>query len=70
MIKNGPCKRIIPCLDVKNGETDKGVNFENLRYAGACIELAKKYSDNGEDELVVLAITATHATRQPVFEIV
>ena len=38
-------KRIIPCLDVKNGETVKGVNFENLRYAGDPVSLAKKYSD-------------------------
>lgn len=70
MIKNGPCKRIIPCLDVKNGETVKGVNFENLKYAGDCIELAKKYSDNGADELVFLDITATNEKRKTVVELV
>ena len=40
-------KRIIPCLDVKDGKTVKGVNFENLRYAGDPVMLAKKYSDDG-----------------------
>ena len=53
-------KRIIPCLDVKNGETVKGVNFENLKYAGDPVSLAKKYSDEGADELVFLDITATN----------
>lgn len=57
-------KRIIPCLDVKNGETVKGVNFENLRYAGDPVSLAKKYSDEGADELVFLDITATNEARQ------
>lgn len=57
-------KRIIPCLDVKNGETVKGVNFENLQYAGDPIELAKKYSDEGADELVFLDITATNEGRK------
>lgn len=57
-------KRIIPCLDVKNGETVKGVNFENLQYAGDPIELAKKYSDDGADELVFLDITATNEGRK------
>jgi len=57
-------KRIIPCLDVKNGETVKGINFENLQYAGDPIELAKKYSDEGADELVFLDITATKERRQ------
>ena len=51
-------KRIIPCLDVKNGETVKGVNFENLKYAGDPVALAKKYSNEGADELVFLDITA------------
>ena len=53
-------KRIIPCLDVKNGETVKGINFENLKYAGNPVELAAKYSDDGADELVFLDITATN----------
>jgi len=57
-------KRIIPCLDVKNGETVKGINFENLQYAGDPIELAKKYSDQGADELVFLDITATNEGRK------
>ncbi len=57
-------KRIIPCLDVKNGETVKGVNFENLRYAGNPVDLAKKYSEEGADELVFLDITATNEGRK------
>ncbi len=52
-------KRIIPCLDVKNGRTVKGVNFENLRDAGDAIELAALYAQQGADELVFLDITAT-----------
>ena len=63
-------KRIIPCLDVKNGETVKGVNFENLRYAGNPVELAKKYSDEGADELVFLDITATNEGRKTTLEMV
>ena len=57
-------KRIIPCLDVKNGETVKGVNFENLKSAGDPVSLAKKYSDEGADELVFLDITATNEARK------
>ena len=57
-------KRIIPCLDVKNGQTVKGVNFENLKYAGDPVALAKKYSDEGADELVFLDITATNEGRK------
>lgn len=57
-------KRIIPCLDVKDGQTVKGVNFENLRYAGNPVELAKKYSEEGADELVFLDITATNEKRK------
>lgn len=56
-------KRIIPCLDIKDGQTVKGVNFENLKYAGDPVELAKKYSDEGADELVFLDITATNEGR-------
>lgn len=55
----GLAKRIIPCLDVKDGETVKGVNFENLRNAGDPVELAKRYSAEGADELVFLDITAS-----------
>lgn len=63
-------KRIIPCLDVKNGETVKGINFENLQYAGDPIELAKKYSDDGADELVFLDITATNEGRKTTAQMV
>ncbi len=52
-------KRIIPCLDVKNGKTVKGVNFENFRDAGDPVELGKRYSEEGADELVFLDITAS-----------
>lgn len=63
-------KRIIPCLDVKNGETVKGVNFENLRSAGDPVKLAKKYSDEGADELVFLDITATNEARKTTINMV
>lgn len=63
-------KRIIPCLDVKNGETVKGVNFKNLQYAGDPIKLAKKYSDEGADELVFLDITATNEGRKTTVKMV
>ena len=52
-------KRIIPCLDIKNGRTVKGVNFVDLRDAGDPVELAKQYADAGADELVFLDISAT-----------
>jgi len=65
-----PAKRIIPCLDVKDGQTVKGVNFENLRYAGDAVELAKKYSQEGADELVFLDITATNEGRKTTREMV
>jgi len=52
-------KRIIPCLDVKNGRTVKGINFKNLRDAGDPVALAKSYATQGADELVFLDITAT-----------
>ena len=57
-------KRIIPCLDVKNGETVKGTNFINLRSAGDPVALGKAYSDAGADELVFLDITASHEGRK------
>lgn len=63
-------KRIIPCLDVKNGETVKGINFENLQYAGDPVTLAKKYSDQGADELVFLDITATNEGRKTTAQMV
>ena len=60
----GLAKRIIPCLDVKNGETVKGMNFVNLRSAGDPVELGKAYSDAGADELVFLDITASFEGRK------
>ena len=57
-------KRIIPCLDVKDGRTVKGVNFVDLRDAGDIVELAYKYSQEGADELVFLDITASHDARK------
>lgn len=57
-------KRIIPCLDVKDGRTVKGVNFVNLRDAGDPVELGALYSEKGADELVFLDITATHEKRK------
>ena len=60
----GLAKRIIPCLDVKDGETVKGTNFVNLRKAGDPVELGKAYSDAGADELVFLDITASYEGRK------
>ncbi|MCU0389374.1 MAG: imidazole glycerol phosphate synthase subunit HisF [Chitinophagaceae bacterium] len=57
-------KRIIPCLDIKNGRTVKGINFENIRDAGDPIELAQRYVVEGADELVFLDITATNEGRK------
>lgn len=57
-------KRIIPCLDIKNGRTVKGVNFVNLRDAGDPVVLAKQYALNGADELVFLDISATQEARK------
>ena len=57
-------KRIIPCLDVKDGQTVKGTNFVNLRHAGDPVELGKTYSEQGADELVYLDITASHEGRK------
>lgn len=64
MINKGLAKRIVPCLDVKNGETVKGTNFINLRSAGDPVELGKAYSDAGADELVFLDITASFEERK------
>jgi imidazole glycerol-phosphate synthase subunit HisF len=63
-------KRIIPCLDVKDGRTVKGTNFVNLRDAGDAVELAKTYSEQGADELVFLDITATNEKRKTLSELV
>lgn len=63
-------KRIIPCLDVKDGRTVKGVNFVDLRDAGDPVELAWQYSEQGADELVFLDITATHERRKTTIDLV
>lgn len=63
-------KRIIPCLDVKDGRTVKGVNFLNLRDAGDAVELAAVYAEQGADELVFLDITATVEQRKTLLELV
>jgi len=63
-------KRIIPCLDIKNGRTVKGVNFVNLRDAGDPVQLAKVYAEEGADELVFLDITATEEKRKTLLDLV
>ena len=62
-------KRIIPCLDIKDGRTVKGTNFVNLRDAGDPVELGARYADEGADELVFLDITATHEKRKTLSEL-
>jgi len=63
-------KRIIPCLDVKNGRVVKGLNFESIKDAGDPVELAKKYSNEGADELVFLDITASDERRKTLKDLV
>jgi len=63
-------KRIIPCLDIKDGRTVKGVNFENIRDAGDPVELGALYAQQGADELVFLDITATNEQRKTLKELV
>lgn len=63
-------KRIIPCLDIKNGRTVKGVNFVDLKDAGDPVELAKKYAETGADELVFLDISATEERRKTLVDLV
>jgi cyclase len=63
-------KRIIPCLDIKDGRTVKGVNFIALRDAGDPVELASAYAEQGADELVFLDISATHEKRKTVVDLV
>ena len=70
LLPQGLAKRIIPCLDVKDGETVKGTNFVNLRSAGDPVELGKAYSDAGADELVFLDITASFEGRKTFTEMV
>ena len=57
-------KRIIPCLDIRDGRTVKGINFENIRDAGDPVELGALYAGEGADELVFLDITATNEKRK------
>jgi cyclase len=64
------CKRIIPCLDIKDGRTVKGIHFEELRDAGDPVELAVRYCEEGADELVFLDITATNDKRKTLTELV
>jgi len=63
-------KRVIPCLDVKNGRVVKGLNFESIKDAGDPVELAAKYSDEGADELVFLDITASDEQRETIKDLV
>ena len=63
-------KRIVPCLDIKDGTTVKGINFVNFRDAGDPVELGAQYSDQGADELVYLDITASHEGRKTFTELV
>lgn len=64
------CKRIIPCLDIKDGRTVKGTNFLELRDAGDPVELAMRYCEEGADELVFLDITATTEKRKTLADLV
>src|SRR4249919_2841909 len=63
-------KRIIPCLDVKDGRVVKGVNFVNLRDAGDPVEVARRYEEQGADELVFLDISASHEGRAILLDVV
>lgn len=63
-------KRIIPCLDIRDGRTVKGINFENIRDAGDPVELGERYAAEGADELVFLDITATNEKRKTLSELV
>ena len=63
-------KRIIPCLDIQNGRTVKGINFEGIRDAGDPIELAQRYVNEGADELVFLDISATNDKRKTICSLV
>ena len=63
-------KRIIPCLDIKNGQTVKGINFEGLREVGDPVEMGAKYAAEGADELVYLDISASLEGRKTFTELV
>ncbi len=62
-------KRVIPCLDIKNGRVVKGVNFVGLRDAGDPVELAQRYNEQSADELVFLDITATNEKRDLILDL-
>ena len=64
------CKRIIPCLDIKDGRVVKGVNFVGLRDAGEPVEVAKRYNDQGADELCFLDITASVEARGLLYDLI
>lgn len=66
----GFAKRIIPCLDIKDGRVVKGVNFVGLRDAGDPVEVSKRYNEEGADEITFLDITATHENRNTMVDIV
>jgi cyclase len=70
LLASGLTKRIIPCLDIKDGRTVKGTNFIDLRDAGDPVELGKLYAQQGADELVFLDITATHEKRKTLSDLV
>lgn len=63
-------KRIIPCLDVRDGKVVKGINFVGIKEVGDPVELAKQYSDSGADEIVFLDITASHEGRSTMLDVV
>ena len=63
-------KRIIPCLDVRDGKVVKGINFVGIKEVGEPVELAKQYSDSGADEIVFLDITASHEGRATMLDVV
>ena len=63
-------KRIIPCLDIKEGRVVKGVNFNNIADAGDPVEIAKYYSENGADEIIFLDITASNEKRGIILDVV
>jgi imidazole glycerol-phosphate synthase subunit HisF len=69
-LQNPLCRRIIPCLDIRDGRTVKGIQFEQIRDAGDPVELAALYSSQGADELVFLDITATHEKRKTLVALV
>lgn len=63
-------KRIIPCLDIRNGQVVKGINFEGIKEVGDAVQMGRRYSQEGADELVYLDITATHEGRKTFVELV